>query len=103
MEIKINSLQDIKDVYWYVRGLGNSKATSMEDIREYMSVRREFIERSLDFLVRNDYCIIIEGENGVLGFNQDGKEILREFGITYDWKENLLKICLRNLGISSGK
>ena len=101
MEIKIDTLQDLRESYHYVKYLGGTKVTSTEDIREYMSIRRDFIDCSLDFLRRNDYCIIIEAENGVLGFDQEGKEIYRNFDHPYDWKEEIVNICLKNLGITS--
>lgn len=79
------------------------RINNINTFREYMDLRMDFIESSLDFLRENDYCFVIEAENGVIGFNSQGKEIYREIPYKnyYEWKEKIVTMCLTSLGMSS--
>ena len=94
----IDSLRELKNATEFIKDLGNSKVTDVESIRGYVRLREDYVNQSLDFLRRNDYCIVIEAENGVLGFSSEGKEIFREIPYKYDWKIRLIETILNELG-----
>lgn len=101
-DLVINSLSDLKRCYVCIKTLAEAPCDLDRPINigNYIELLHEFNNRAFNFLIKECDFVSIDGDDGAIGFDSEGKEIYREVPfIDYNWKERFVEKCLKILNI----